>query len=304
MTAYTHAWVRLPPPSPLILQRPTAGPQQPLRAALGVVGAAGGGTSGGAGTGRGRKRGSVGDSSAAGAGPGASGASGAKGKGSAAGSTPFATAASGLEGRRSSIRAAYNGDGGDADGEEPQQSRPRGRRRMVSRDADGAAGGDVGEGDMGRQPPPPPRQQRQQRSPRGPPQGGEMEQGEGGAAWERPMGRDGQQPYQQQRQQYPRKGGWQGQQQQQGGRRFPSGSYNGNGGGGGGGGERRNHGQGLPGGGWLSVAHHKGEGARERLITSHLKNAGNAGGVPGLLEKAEEYLGELNAVHCTMLINR
>ena len=113
------------------------------------------------------------------------------------------------------------------------------------------------------------------------------------------MGRDGQQHQQhrqhqqpRQQQQYPRKQG----QQQQGGRRP---NYNG-------GGERQNHnhGQSPPGGGWLSVAHHKGEGARERQVTSHLKNAGNADGVAGLLEKAEEYLGELNAVHCTMIINR
>lgn len=145
-------------------------------------------------------------------------------------------------------------------------------------------------------------QQQRPRRPR-PPQDGLEQQKEGDQAWDGPTGRDGgPRQYQQQQgqQQYPRRGGQQQQYQQQGGeRRAPGGGYNNNGNG-----ERRGQGQGLPGGGWLSVAHHKGEGARERLITSHLKNAGNAGGVTALLEKVDEHLNELNAVHCTMLINR
>jgi hypothetical protein len=52
------------------------------------------------------------------------------------------------------------------------------------------------------------------------------------------------------------------------------------------------------------MAHHTGEDAEERLITSQLKNAGNSGGIPALLEETEAYLSKLNAVHCTMVINR
>lgn len=229
--------------------------------------------------GRGRKRRSLGlDPS--GCGVGAAGGKGGSGGSSSGGSTtPFATAAGSAE--RLGPRATYSDN---QDGAE----RAQGGRRWPSSGGNGGkeeAGGQ--QQGMG--------QQRQQRPRRQSPQS-RKEEGGGGGVWDRPAGH------------------WQDRypQQQQGN----GGGYNHNNRprrppGGGGGGERTynrqgksHYGQGLPAGGWLSMAHHRGEDAQERLITSQLKNAGNAGGVPALLEKAQECMAELNAVHCTMVINR
>ncbi len=176
-----------------------------------------------------------------------------------------AAAAIGSVDRQLSPRQAYAGDG--SDGDPSGQPRPRNG---------GGGGGGGGGGEQQQQYP----RKQQPRQPRGGGGGGNNNNNNNNDRPRRPP--------------------------PPGGRTYNNNNHHNNHGGGAGnnngGGERRQ--QGLPGGGWLSVAHHKGEGARERQITSQLKNAGNAGGLPALLGEAAECLRELNAVHCTMIINR